>query len=334
MNKFNNAPATERTIDTPVLVERTQQSPDDPGRIEVWDSTGERHRLINRLGKEVMTILVRSQERNEGGEHSYKFVPEKKLQEDHQSELAEQLASDPMLSKNKEQRYASSESEASKERTISPSKHHERILSSPQLRELFEAKKRPERGDIDYDKVFSGEAISVDENDNYVTSDEELQLEEAQRAYDRYHTPDAREYSIAIVSNLKNVDHALASLLEGLAGGRASDAVEHLGSNTESRLLVAALLREKLDFLAENDPSMPPRVVNNSNGNRKRPNAAGYGKNTYSSRDYVVKLALDKLSGGFEPNESNKDEIREDPHTGVVTLGQHRAAADRLVREL
>ena len=153
---------------------------------------------------------------------------------------------------------------------------------------------------------------------------------EGQKEYDLYHTPEAREMSSVVVGTLLERDPAFHELLSDAAEGAENhQVVEAISHDSDLRLQVAGYLMDKLDFLVEEYPQLlPERVINNA---QKRTDAKKLPVRRYSSREYVVYLALEKLSGGFRPDSESDIEYNEH---GVAVQGQHRSAADLVLQQI
>ncbi|MCX6729142.1 MAG: hypothetical protein NTV95_00650 [Candidatus Saccharibacteria bacterium] len=103
----------------------------------------------------------------------------------------------------------------------------------------------------------------------------------------------------------------------------SEDAMQLLREDSSLRKEVGAYLLAKLEA---NTAILPERVARN---NQKKANMAGYESiPSMSSHEYVALLAIAKLDGSFN---YEQDPIQKDK-SGNVLLGQHRAAADMMLK--
>ena len=103
----------------------------------------------------------------------------------------------------------------------------------------------------------------------------------------------------------------------------SEDAMQLLREDSSLRKEVGAYLLAKLEA---DTAILPERVARN---NQKKANMAGYESiPSMSSHEYVALLAIAKLDGSFN---YEQDPIQEDK-SGNVLLGQHRAAADMMLK--
>jgi len=101
------------------------------------------------------------------------------------------------------------------------------------------------------------------------------------------------------------------------------DAMQLLREDSSLRKEVGAYLLAKLEA---NTAILPERVARN---NQKKANKAGYESiPSMSSHEYVALLAIAKLDGSFN---YEQDPIQND-ESGNVLLGQHRVAADMMLK--
>ena len=311
-----------------MLVERS-----NTGRIEVWQQTDERrwHRIQDTLGNISLheTVIVQSQETDENGGRWTKEISARKLESDYQDYLAEVLAADRPIKTREAATTKTPEADETVERPHRISRRHQEILDSPRLQKLYGVQERPsdaEIPEIDYEKVFRGSDQDI--ADLQVNDKKRQQIHDLQQEYDRYHTPGAQKTSEIIINRLKHYDPALDKWLVDICGKDANAKVKAIALNENIRLAVAGYLREKLDYLIKENPhDIPERVARNSG---KRTDAKAMPINQYNSREYVVYLALEMLSGGFEPGRSNRDPI-EYGEDGRAIRGQHRDMAGQLI---
>ena len=126
-------------------------------------------------------------------------------------------------------------------------------------------------------------------------------------------------------------DPELASIFSKFAGEQGianrDDLTEELRTSLGLRLAVGRYLLDKIDKLSS---GMPDRIKMNDKD--KGANHGGYSHiPRMSSREYASLLAISMLDGTFDDNYKPSDRIEYHPETGEVVLGQHRAAAKKLI---
>ena len=141
----------------------------------------------------------------------------------------------------------------------------------------------------------------------------------------RYVNAKTKKEATSTLELVKGLDPKIVDLIP--PGVSDEKAVDLIRTNAGIRLRFAEYLTGKLDaIIAERWYQFPSRILQNS---EKSPTPAIYGRRKYTSREYVVLLALSKLDGSFS---SDLEELLpKDDHNGVAVLGQHRATADMLL---
>ncbi|HEY8886253.1 MAG TPA: hypothetical protein VIM31_02000 [Candidatus Microsaccharimonas sp.] len=150
------------------------------------------------------------------------------------------------------------------------------------------------------------------------------ETEASQKYYDKFVTEENRQVSLDFLDEAVKADVKIAAILHE-AGLNPSDmaAVDAIRENPDVRYQVAKRLTQKLDTLADRDPTdFGIRIANNSPNNLKVDPQTG---KRMLSRMYAVDTALKMLGGEFsERNEAN-DFARDS--SDRVAIGQHRHAA-------
>ena len=141
----------------------------------------------------------------------------------------------------------------------------------------------------------------------------------------RYVNAKTKKEATSTLELVKGLDPKIVDLIP--PGVSDEKAVDLIRTNAGIRLRFAEYLTRKLDaIIAKRWYQFPSRILQNS---EKSPTPAIYGGRKYTSREYVVLLALSKLDGSFS---SDLEELLpKDDHNGVAVLGQHRATADMLL---
>ncbi len=143
-------------------------------------------------------------------------------------------------------------------------------------------------------------------------------------------TPESKKMAEERLEQAYAADSGLAEIFDNYLNAKGisdrKDLTEAMRSDKDLRIAVGGYLIDKIDRLFR---EMPERVQDDT---EKKPSTEGYDHiPRMTSREYATLLALSMLDGTFDDKRVGGDTIEYQEGTNKVILGQHRAAAQKLI---